>query len=167
MPPHPGLYLVLVDEPGKDLYALPGFFYDPALAIEQHVSFQAHPRAARFLIVQVTGQVGPVGFQHALGGTDQAIARARASLPSNPAAGAAGLPALAVAPAVPAFVPACPLGDVLVLGQKGQGRPQLRLAVACSVAVGVSNRLCDESRPEYYRAAVLADHSPSRRRHHV
>lgn len=120
MPPHPGLFLVLVDEPGKDLYALPGFFYDPALAIEQHVSFQEHPQASRFLVVQVTGQVGPVSPLHALGGTDQAIARARASLPGNPSAGAAGLRALTRLSAVPADVAAFPLGGVSVVREQEQ-----------------------------------------------
>ena len=56
----PGLYLVLVDEPGRDLRALPGFFHDTELAVSEHVSFQEHPEAARFLVVQVIGQVGPV-----------------------------------------------------------------------------------------------------------
>jgi hypothetical protein len=56
----PGLFIVLVDEPGRDLRALPGFFHDADDAVHEHVSFQEHPEAARFLVAQVVGQVGPV-----------------------------------------------------------------------------------------------------------
>lgn len=84
-----GLFLVLVDEPGKDLRALPGFFHDPAVAVNEHVSFQEHPQASRFLLVQVYGMVGPVQAVEALGGVEQEMARARAALPPTPL-GAAG-----------------------------------------------------------------------------
>lgn len=56
----PGLYLVLVEEPGKDMRALPGFYHEAEDAVDAHVSFQEHPEAARFLVVQVHGQIGPV-----------------------------------------------------------------------------------------------------------
>lgn len=55
-----GLFLVLLDEPGRDLRALPGFFHDAESAVAEHVSFQEHPNATRFLIVNVLGQIGPV-----------------------------------------------------------------------------------------------------------
>ena len=82
----PGLFIVLVDEPGRDLRALPGFFHDAESAVDEHVSFQEHPQAQRFLIVQVAGQIGPV---RTLESPDATMARVRASLPRNPA-GAAG-----------------------------------------------------------------------------
>lgn len=57
---NPGLFLILVDEPGRDMRALPGFFHDAEAAVSEHVSFQEHPQAHRFLLVQVAGQIGPV-----------------------------------------------------------------------------------------------------------
>lgn len=54
------IFLVLVDEPGCDLRALPGYFHEPDSAIQEHVSFQDHPAARRFLVVAVHAQVGPV-----------------------------------------------------------------------------------------------------------
>jgi hypothetical protein len=67
----PGLFVVLVDEPGRDLRALPGFFHDAETAIDEHVSFQEHPEAVRFLIVNVVGQVGPVRSVDSQGGPER------------------------------------------------------------------------------------------------
>jgi hypothetical protein len=49
--------MVLVEEPGKDMRALPGLFHSPELAVDSNVSFADYPRAVRFWLVKVYGRM--------------------------------------------------------------------------------------------------------------
>lgn len=71
MQPFPGLFVVLVDEPGRDIRMLPGLFHTADDAVHENVSFQEYPHANRFLIAQVVARVGPVTAIHAIGGPER------------------------------------------------------------------------------------------------
>lgn len=133
------LVMVLVEEPGRDTRALPGFFYNAEDAVAEHVSFTDHPGATRFLVVGVIGQVSA------------SAVKARS-----------GLRAVAAAYPVPAGVHP-ELARVLladVLGQQQQRGPHRGALAARLVAVGVPNRLTGESGTIYSRPSVLSFHAP-------
>lgn len=50
-------YVVLIDEPGKDIRALPGTFVSAADAMKENVSFQAYPLAQKFLVAKVVTEI--------------------------------------------------------------------------------------------------------------
>lgn len=53
-----GLYLVLVEEPGKDMRALPGYFITPEEAVHRYASFQDNPGVTKFVVAHVVGTIG-------------------------------------------------------------------------------------------------------------
>lgn len=134
------LVMVLVEEPGRDTRALPGFFYNAEDAVAEHVSFTDHPGATRFLVVSVIGQVSA------------SAVKARS-----------GLRAVAPAHPVPAGVHPEAAAQILladVLGQQQQRGPHRGALAARVVAVGVPNRLAGESGTIYSRPSVLSFHAP-------